>query len=225
MTLHIEENINQLDKNRADFQQRIEYLPADDQKLIMDAYSMAEAAHQGKKRDSGEDYFEHLRNVALIYIDECQLKNRDLIIAALLHDSIEESKLFADSKLAYSKWKEISHYNLSSYFNEKVAEMVIFLTRPGVDGVEIKTEEESHQVYIKNLLEGSPDTMILKMCDRLHNLRTQKGTTREKRQRKVLETRTDYLPIFQEALLAYPDAGAYLLEKINKELELLEEMD
>lgn len=216
----------QAEEERNDFREKINYLSDEDQKLIMDAYSMAEAVHREKTRDSGESYFEHLRGVALILIDECQIKNPNLIIASLLHDSIEESKLFGDSSLAYPKWREVSEYRLSNYFNSEVAEMVIALTRPGIDGGIIHSDKESHELYFKNLEASSSKTILIKMCDRLHNLRTLAETTPEKRHRKLLETKEVYLDLFERKVFPdFPELGVILLGKINSEIRRLEAID
>ncbi|MCX6792544.1 MAG: HD domain-containing protein [Candidatus Falkowbacteria bacterium] len=220
-----EEDKKKNEENRASFEARLEGLSRDEKWDVMRGYNLGKEAHRTQKRDSGERYFEHLRSVALILIDECQIKDPNLTIACLLHDSIEDSPIFGNSNLAYSAWKEESDYHLSKTFNKKVSELVIGLTKPKVDGVEIKNKKEAHDAYINNLLQGSPDTILLKMCDRLHNLRSLKNNTPEKRLKTIKETKEVYLPIFQEALLAYPNAGASLLEKINKEIEAVEQMD
>jgi len=227
ITIHLEteEEKAEANENRQSFVKRLEGVEKVDQELIMFAYDLGKEAHRTQVRDSGERYFEHLRSVALVLIDECKIKNPDLIIASLLHDSIEDSPIFGNSTLAYSEWKEVSIFRLTRLFNAKVAENVIALTKPKIDGQEIKDKKEAHNFYIKNLSNSSADTIILKMCDRLHNLRSLHGTTTEKRLRIIKETEETYLPIFEKVLDDYPKEGAYLLSEMNKTLEDLKQMD
>ncbi len=96
-----------------------------------------------------------------------------MVIAALFHDAIEDSVVYGDTSMPISVWREIAYTRLSKTFDSNVAKMVITLTRPQVDGVEIKDDKEAHDVYISKLQETEDLRIILiKMADRLHNLRT-----------------------------------------------------
>lgn len=186
-------------ENRDSFQERLKELPEEAKKLIDLAYDLAKESHRPQVRDEGVRYFEHLRDVALILIDECKITDPDLIIAALLHDSIEDSATFGNRTLAYSKWKETAKFRLTRVFNERVARVVMSLTKLKVDGEEIKTQKDADEIYFDNLREGGEETLLLKMCDRLHNLRTLAGTTKEKQERIIKETEEEYYPLFEEA--------------------------
>lgn len=207
-----------VDEDRSRFLERIKDLTEEQQMLIHAAYDLSKESHRPQKRDSGERYFEHTRETALILMDECQVRDPDLIIAMLLHDSIEDSATFGNRLMPFSKWEKTAKFRLSRFFNERVASTVISLTKPKVDGKEIKTDKEAGDFYLNNLEKAGPDSILLKMVDRLHNLRSLSGTTPEKQQRIIKETQEKYWPIFQQALLKYPKKGKYLLEQMNTEM-------
>lgn len=206
-------------ENREMFQGRLKDLSGEEKLLIDFAYDIAKESHRPQSRDGGERYFEHVRAVALILMDECTLKDSDLIISALLHDSIEDAATFANATRAYSKWKEIAFFRISRVFGERVAKIVIALTKPKIDGEEIKTKEESLSMYYKNLEESGAEAVLVKMCDRLHNLRSLSSTTPEKQGRIKKETREVYLPLFERAL-QFPEYQKER-EKLLQEIKLV----
>lgn len=210
-------------ENRQSFIKRLEDINTENQELIMFAYDLGKEAHRTQVRDSSERYFEHLRSVALILIDECKIKDPDLIMASLLHDSIEDSPMFGNSTLAYSEWKKVSLFRLGRVFNPRVADNVIALTKPKIDGQEIKDRHEMHEFYLNNLNNSSAGVIITKMCDRLHNLRSLSSTTPEKRQRIIKETEEIYFPIFEKTLTDYPKEGNYLLTEMKDIIEKLKQ--
>ncbi|QQS23297.1 bifunctional (p)ppGpp synthetase/guanosine-3',5'-bis(diphosphate) 3'-pyrophosphohydrolase [bacterium] len=210
-------------ENREKFLKRLEGMREDEVLMIEDAYDSGKEAHRPQRRDSGERYFEHVRSVAIILMDEAGVRDPDLIISALLHDSVEDSALFANRTKAHSDWVKTASYRLSKKFNPRVAKMVITLTKPSVDGVELKTKEEAHHFYIDNLSEADPETIMVKMGDRLHNLRSLTNNTKEKQLKTIKETREVYWPIFKKVLEKYPEAGQHLLGEMEKQMAELEE--
>jgi len=211
------ENIFQ-PENRKNFLDRINFLDKEDIQNIDFAYDLAKESHRPQKRDSGERYFEHVRSVAIILIDECQILDPNLIISALLHDSIEDTAIFGNATKEYSLWKKTASYRLSKTFNSQIAEHVITLTKPKVDGKEIMTKEQAIQIYLDNLKKADPDTILIKMCDRLHNLRSLSGTTPEKQIRTCKETREKYFSIFELVKEKYPNQYQYLINQMNQEI-------
>ena len=209
-------------ENRASFLKRLEGLSQETINIIDFAYDLGKEAHRPQRRDTGERYFEHLRAVALILIDECHIKDPNLIIAALLHDSVEDSAIFGNATQAYSKWKEVTRFRLGKIFNSEVAEIVIVLTKPKVDGQEIQTKEAAHHLYIEHLSLAPAKIILAKMADRLHNLRSLPGTKPEKQRRIVTETKAIYFPLFQKVLAEYPIEGQYLLNEMEKAIAKLE---
>jgi (p)ppGpp synthase/HD superfamily hydrolase len=146
---------------------------------IKAAYAFAKGGHKGESRDDGFRYFEHCKSVAWILMSELGLLTSwELLVSALLHDLIEDTWLMTLDRI------EIN-------FGRRV--------RVGIDAVS-KRPGESHEHYLDRLL--SPETpwesIMVKLADRLQNLRSLSGTTPEKRQRKLEETRDLYLPHLEQ---------------------------
>lgn len=179
-----------------------------EQALILKAYQMAEEAHDKQLRESGERYFEHIRAVTLILIDELQIHNVMMIIVALLHDTREDSRLFSVS-------------DIFSIFGMKINDMIDTLTMPSRNRFGSKPErlEYYHQKINKALI----DEIVVKLCDRLHNIRTLHHCEPEKIKRKIAETREHYLPLIARVKTKYPEAGQVLEEQFAIALDKLEE--
>ena len=208
----------EVDEDRERFLERIKDFPEEEQMLVDAAYDLSKESHRPQRRDSGERYFEHTRETALIIMDECQVRDPDLIISMLLHDAIEDSATFGNRLLAYSIWEKTAKFRLGRFFNKRVANIVVSLTKPKEDGEEIENIEKANEFYLNNLEKAGPDSILLKMADRLHNLRSLSSTTPEKQQRIVKETKEKYWHIFQEVLDKYPKEGSYLLDQMNTEM-------
>jgi guanosine-3',5'-bis(diphosphate) 3'-pyrophosphohydrolase len=211
-------------ENYDSFLRRVESLPEKDQADIRFAYQIAKSAHRGQRREGNDRYFEHVRATALILIDECGIQKKSLIAAALLHDSMEDTAVFGNPlKTPYSQWTTEARDRLALNFGEETAEIVVAATKPQVDGQEILTKEQALHFYHDKLRSASPSAILVKMADRLHNLRTLNDTPIEKQRRKVKETKDVYIPLFQRALSEYPREGEILSKKIRNELHRLEE--
>lgn len=206
-----------MEETRQSFQERLVQLSQKDRMLIDLAYDIAKESHRTQLRDTGERYFEHLRAVTLILIDECKLHETDLIISSLLHDTVEDSGIFGNATQPYSLWKEVVSFRIERIFNANVASIVIALTKPKIDGKEIKTRDEAVALYIENLKKADAAVILLKMCDRLHNLRSLPGTAPEKHRRILTDTETKYYPLFEKALLLpdYQNERRKLFEEIK----------
>lgn len=196
-------------ETRQKFLNRLKELPQEDILNIDLAYDLAKESHRPQQRDSGERYFEHVRSVALILIDECKILDPNLIISALLHDTIEDSPIFGNATKKYSEWKPVASYRLSKIFNSQVSEHVITLTKP----------KEDKEIYLDNLKKASPETILIKMCDRLHNLRSLAGTTPEKQIKTCKETIEKYFSIFELVKEKYPIQHQYLITQMNQEIK------
>lgn len=204
-------------ENWETFQERTKIFTQEERWLLDSAYQHAKKAHLGQKRDGGERYFEHVRSVALIILDEFDLKEPDLIMAALLHDSCEDTPIFGNpTKQTYSQWRAEASFLLTKQFSPKVAEMVIALTRPMVDKIEVKNKQQAEELALENLIQASAEAKVLKMSDRLHNLRSLDGIKDAKRvQKKITETREHYFPIFKMAEGTYPEIVAYAINQME----------
>ena len=140
---------------------------------IEKAYEMAAAAHAGQTRLSGESYVSHPVAVACLVVDLGL--DTDSVVAALLHDSVEDTETTAE--------------DVKAAFGPDVALLVDGVTKLG----RIKfssVEEQQAENLRKMLLAMSKDVrvMLIKLCDRLHNMRTGDGWPEQKRRDKALET-------------------------------------
>jgi len=134
--------------------------------LVQKAYDFAKNAHKGLKRKSGEEYFSHCEAVYLILRDEWGITNPDYLSAALLHDVVEDTQYTAA--------------NIEYQFNPTVAKFVLGVTNLGSDDQTLK------KIASNNLL--NPGTTIIKLADRLHNMRTLEFMSRDKQIKKSKET-------------------------------------
>jgi GTP pyrophosphokinase len=195
---------------------RIEqYNPNADMQLIIKAYNFAEAAHQSQVRNSGEKYFVHPFQVALLLAD----LNMDTatIIAGLLHDVIE------DTNIPYEKIKE--------EFGEEIADLVDGVTK--LKKLQYKTKQENQAENLRKMVIAMAKdirVIIVKLADRLHNMRTLEYMTDEKKKEKAIETIEIYAPIahrlgiskikweLEDLSLRYLDPENYynLVEKVSK---------
>ncbi|HSR63021.1 MAG TPA: HD domain-containing protein, partial [Gammaproteobacteria bacterium] len=158
------------------------YLPRDQVEKIRQAYTFGAEAHEGQRRVSGEPYIYHPLEVARILAD--MHMDHQTLIAALLHDVIEDTPTVK---------KE-----LTQEFGKSVAELVdgvSKLTQITFDSVE---EAQAHN-FRKMLMAMSNDirVILLKLADRLHNMRTLDALKPEKRRRIARETLDIYVPIAQ----------------------------
>lgn len=210
-------------ENWSSFLKRTEIFSESDRQDIYFAYQLAKAAHRGQLRANDVRYFEHIRSVVNILLDECSINDPSIIIAALLHDSMEDSAIFGNPlKQSYTEWVTIAEERLALNFGEETAGMIIDLTRPHVDNIDFHTKEQTKDFYYNKLASSSPKTILVKMADRLHNLRTQPDTPLDQQKKKVKETREIYIPIFQKTLIDYPKEGRILLDGIEENIQKLQ---
>ncbi|HEX2449978.1 MAG TPA: bifunctional (p)ppGpp synthetase/guanosine-3',5'-bis(diphosphate) 3'-pyrophosphohydrolase [Gemmatimonadales bacterium] len=151
-----------------------------DLELIDRALKYSASAHRGQKRMSGEDFVSHSIAVALILAE--QLLDSTSICAALLHDVVEDSDVRAE---------DIAHE-----FGAEVAGIVDGLTK--ISSLTFRSSaEEQVENYRKLLLSIARDArvIIIKLADRLHNMRTLEHLSLERRQRIAQETREIYAPL------------------------------
>lgn len=142
--------------------------------LVRKAYETAEAAHDGQTRDEGTPYIIHPLRVAVSLVEEIGVHSPELVCAALLHDVIEDSDVTRDQ--------------IAGTFGERVATVVWLLT---------KLEGTSLQDYLA-AIEDAADTgaALVKLCDRLDNLRFLARSPRtEKIRRYIATTEELYLPL------------------------------
>ncbi|MEM4397835.1 MAG: RelA/SpoT family protein [Candidatus Woesearchaeota archaeon] len=151
-----------------------------DLKLIEKAYNFARKAHEGQKRESGKDYFEHPVSVAKILLEF--KPDTDTICAALLHDIIEDTEYTVET--------------LKKEFNEEIAKLVEGETKTEKAIFE-SAEEYTAENWRKILLATTKDfrIILIKLADRLSNMRTLKYLREDKQKRIAKETLEIYAPI------------------------------
>lgn len=151
-----------------------------DESLIQRAFFMCYRAHEGEKRASGEPYFYHPVEVATILLNELPLDGVS-VAAALLHDVIEDSGY--------------TYEDISAELGSEVADIVEGLTK--ISGIMINRETTQAEGFRKMLLSMVKDirVILIKFCDRLHNMRTLESLPEHRRLKIALETRDIYAPL------------------------------
>ncbi len=166
--------------NIEDLIERLKNGYTDDEKaLILRAYEFAKLSHEGQFRKSGEPYIIHPVAVACILAE--MHADVNTIAAGLLHDVVEDTKV-TKSDLAYS-------------FNDTIAELVDGVTKIKKEESKNKDELRALNTYkILNSMTKDVRIFIIKLADRLHNMRTMEYQTKEKQQSKSQETLDLYVP-------------------------------
>ena len=195
-----------------------EYYTGDDRDMLLRAYDFAREAHRSQKRASGEPYFIHPCAVAEILVDLGL--DAETIAAALLHDVIEDTSATEDT--------------VRENFGEEVLSLVAGVTK--LDKIVFKSqEEEEAENFRKIFIAMAKDirVIIIKLADRLHNMRSLNFLSKERQQKMARETLDIYAPIagrlgisqikceLEDLCLKYLDPGAfeYLVENIHQKLE------
>ncbi len=193
-----------------------------DFKLIEKAYEYSKNAHAGQKRMSGIDYFEHPIDVVKIILE--LRPDVETICAALLHDVVEETE------------KPISE--IEKEFGKDIASLVEGETKT-TKVIFDSPEDYTAENWRKILLATTKDVRVIlvKLADRLNNMRTLKYVREDKQKRISQETMDIYAPIahklglytikgeLEDLSLRYlkPDIYQYLKKKINEKREIREE--
>ncbi len=148
--------------------------------LIADAYVFAEDAHRGQKRASGESFIVHTTEVSRI-LAELHLDTVS-VAAGLIHDTVEDTSRTLD--------------DVRSKFGDEIARVVDGVTKIGKVEFRSSTEQQVEN-YRKLLLSMASDArvILIKLVDRLHNMRTLDHLRPDKRRRIALETREIYAPL------------------------------
>lgn len=181
---------------------------------IKEAYNYALEKHKGKKRKDGNDFINHPLSVARIL---CDINVDDTtIISALVHETISESDATGEE--------------LEKLFDSDVRNIVESLTK--INKLKLNDDSESSSLYLRKVLVGlseDPRVLIIKLADRLHNMRTLDYLPVEKQKQKAMETMNVLIPIahrlginsikseLEDLSLKYskPDVYESILEKLN----------
>ena len=186
--------------------------------ILTRAYYFAKTAHTGQKRASGEEYFIHPCAVAQILIDlgmDCAS-----VAAAFLHDTIEDTP--------------VSEGDIQKEFGDEVVLLVKGVTK--LDKIEFKSQEEEQAENFKKIFVSMAKdirVIIIKLADRLHNMRSLNFLSKERQQRMSKETLDIFAPLagrlgisqikceLEDLCLKYidPDAYEFLSTNINAKIE------
>ncbi len=156
------------------------YYPDADFTLLRKAFHYATKSHEGQTRRSGEEYIIHPLNVAVTLI---KLKmDLDSIIAGILHDVVEDC--------------DVSPTEINDEFSPQIAQLVVGLTK--ISKIKFKTKEESQaENFRKMVVAMAKDirVIIVKLADRMHNMRTLQYVLVEKQKKIAQETLDIYIPL------------------------------
>jgi guanosine-3',5'-bis(diphosphate) 3'-pyrophosphohydrolase len=155
-------------------------LPDTDLTILRKCYEFADKMHINHKRSSGESYIIHPLNVSATLI---KLKmDLDSIMAGLLHDVVEDC--------------DVSPEEISKLFGQTVAQIVVGCTK--ISKIKFKTKEESQAENFRKMVVAMAQDLrviIVKLADRMHNMRTLQYMTKEKQMAKAQETLDIYVPL------------------------------
>jgi guanosine-3',5'-bis(diphosphate) 3'-pyrophosphohydrolase len=154
--------------------------PGDDLELVRKAYEFSQTHHAGQSRASGEPYLVHPLEVALVL---AQMKMDPVAIAAgLLHDSVEDTS--------------VTIVDIRKEFGEQVAHIVEGVTK--ISAIDFASREEQQAENLRKMMLAMVDdirVVLIKLADRLHNMRTLEHLPPERRQKIARETLDIYAPI------------------------------
>lgn len=190
-------------ENRGSFFNRLRPVVPPDRLLDVElAYTMAKFAHRAQVRSEADKYgkplryFEHPRRTALILLDEVGVLDPELVIAALLHDGLEDTRDLTPEMIEHT-------------WGAEVARIVVLVSRQPREGYEERLAAH-----------GDWKALLIKACDRLDNLRAMKTgqVSKESRARKRAETREIYLPLFERLLTEAPAEYRAGIGQVVKEI-------
>ena len=152
----------------------------DEIERIIDAYNFANDAHKNQFRESGEPYIVHPINVCInlakFHADGATL------VAGMLHDVVEDTKYTLE--------------DVEKHFGNEVAKLVDGVTK--ISNIHFSSLDEARDANIRRIITSLNEdvrVIIIKLCDRLHNMRTLEFKAKNKQQRSAIETLTIYVPL------------------------------
>jgi len=157
-----------------------EYIPDADRELLTRAFRFAAACHEGQQRASGEEFINHPFGVAKIcaelHLDE------EALAAALLHDVVEDTETTIDE--------------VRAEFGPDVAHLVEGVTK--LSGISFQSREQAEAENYRKMviaMADDPRVILIKLADRLHNMRTAEAWGKQKQVQKARETLEVYAPL------------------------------
>lgn len=179
--------------NFEDLLKKINYLSENDQTIVKKAFIFAYNAHHNQYRESGETYINHPINVACILAD--MYVDVNTLVASILHDVVTLS--------------DVTLEDIRLEFGESVETLVSGVTK--LSKMEYESEEDNKNANLRKIIMSFRDDVriiLIKLADRLHNMRTLQYKNSRQRRKKALETMDIYVPL------------AYFIGAYNFKLEL-----
>ena len=192
-------------ENKESFFNRIKpFLAGSDEQEIRLAYYLAKFGHRAQLRKETVDgkqlrYFEHPRRVALIVMDELKMIRKDMIIPALLHDSLEDTE-------------DLTPQLLEHCFGADIVSIIKVLSKVPKEG------------YLTRLMMCDDwRVLTLKACDKKDNLKSLmvKGTSVDFQKKQIKEVKEEYYPIFDRLTKMVPNAYAYYVQELLYDIRML----
>lgn len=182
-----------------------------DKVMLAKALTLAEETHAKQTRKptrenqhEGAPYIVHPMRVALIITEELELREPIAVAAALLHDTVEASK------------GRVSIAHIEEQFGRPIAMMVSILTKPIFKETDKSEQEQKLKIYHERITQASVETKLVKLADRLDNVRDACSLLDKGFQLRYLEqTRKFYLPIAE-------NSDSYLFDELSIACERLE---
>ena len=181
-------------------------LPEKGKGFVVRAYKLAERYHRGQERDEGGPYIIHCLRITNNLIEKIGMKKKEVLAAALLHDTIE------DTKLTLNKVEEI--------FGEKVARIVANLTREHKGDTEGNKYQRKLRKH-KEIIRSDKDTRVIKTLDCLDNVRSwalipESHPSRDKFKRWFKEAAAIYIPLAETVNSKIADEIRKALKEVKR---------
>jgi GTP diphosphokinase / guanosine-3',5'-bis(diphosphate) 3'-diphosphatase len=158
--------------------------PKADVEFLRRAFEMSRKIHEGQLRDEGTPYFIHPYRVALYMAEVMKMDSEKILATALLHDTLEDND-------------EVTYGELEANFGPDVAACVNILTKPKV--TQKRTQPMRDMIYHDRLMQAPRNVILVKIADRLDNIRYLHLVPDETKRRKYAsETRKIFIPMAQK---------------------------
>ncbi len=187
----------------------------------------ADGKMRPQRRESGELYISHPWAVFQELI-KAGITEPDVLKASLVHDAPEDSPTMRQpgidpetgvAAISYQDWRQETWDILAPLIGPVAATYAMALSRPKPDGITLFSKEQANILYRLNLTKYH-QVLLIKMADRLHNIRTLDSMPPEKQVATILSTIDNYVPIFEFARQSYPEAVDYLMNELFKALRV-----
>ncbi len=181
--------------NLNDLLRKLEEYNPDEIEIVKEAYEYADNLHSGQKRQSGEPYITHPLNVAYILAE--MHADKDTICAGLLHDTLEDTNITKE---------DIAHD-----FNQNVANLVAGVTK--LAKMNFSSKQDQNYANTRKIITGITEDVriiIIKLADRLHNMRTLQFKSEFKQKENSLETMEIFDTLKQASDTYRCNVGRYL---------------